>query len=78
MTEKTFHIMVGTKGQLIKMAPIMLEMDKQSIFIKFFCLKNINKLLSPIENVTNTSTYINIYYRFLVIMIDLIAKDDAN
>jgi UDP-N-acetylglucosamine 2-epimerase (non-hydrolysing) len=31
MTEKTFYIMVGTKGQLIKMAPIMLEMDKRGI-----------------------------------------------
>ena len=51
MTEKIFHIMVGTKGQLIKMAPIMLEMDKRGIEYNFINAGQHTKILYDIIDV---------------------------
>jgi len=51
MTEKTFHILVGTKGQLIKMAPIMLEMDKRGIEYNFINIGQHTKILYDIIDV---------------------------
>jgi len=48
MAEKIFHIMIGTKGQLIKMAPIMLEMDKRGIEYNFINAGQHSKILHEI------------------------------
>ena len=51
MDENKFHIMRGTKGQLIKMAPIMLEMDRRGIKYNFINAAQHTKILYDIIGV---------------------------
>ena len=51
MDENRFHVMVGTKGQLIKMAPIMLEMDRRGIKYNFINAAQHTKILYDIIGV---------------------------
>ncbi len=51
MDENRFHLIVGTKGQLIKMAPIMLEMDRRGIKYNFINAAQHTKILYDIIGV---------------------------
>ena len=49
MAEKNFHVLVGTKGQLIKIAPIVLEMDRRGIEYNFVNASQHTKILDEIS-----------------------------
>ena len=51
MDENKFHVIVGTKGQLIKMAPIMLEMDRRGIEYNFINAAQHTRILYDIIEV---------------------------
>lgn len=48
-----FNIVIGTKGQLIKMAPVMLEMDKRDIDYSFVNVAQHGKILNEIIDLFN-------------------------
>lgn len=51
MNKKEFHVLIGTKGQLIKTAPIMLEMDRRNIQYNFINAAQHTKILYDIIDV---------------------------
>jgi len=58
------HIIAGTKGQLIKMAPIMMEMDRQKVEYKFINAAQHGKILDDISSLFQLRKYDYVFYGF--------------
>ena len=49
--DKTVHIVIGTKAQLIKMAPVMIELDRQEIGYNFIFTGQHKETINELMNV---------------------------
>ncbi|QLJ52181.1 MAG: UDP-N-acetylglucosamine 2-epimerase [Candidatus Fermentimicrarchaeum limneticum] len=56
------HVLIGTKGQLIKMAPVMLEMDKAELKYRFINASQHAGILDEIRSLFGLREYDHVFY----------------